>query len=524
MKKAKEKVRRLLAVAMSAMLVLSLTAVSALGSQEGKLTGGSITIENAKEGQTYSIYQILYLESYDATSGAYAYKANSAWEDWLNTQTQYVSIDAQGYVTWVEGASAADFAKAAQAYAKGQSISPDLKGAWKTQVVKEEGKEDRTDSVLDTDKSSANSVSYNNSKLCFSDLKLGYYLVDSTLGTLCSLDTTNPDVTIKEKNAEPTNEKTVEEDSTGNYGNKNDADIGQTVNFKSKITLPKGSENVVFHDKMDKGLTLDASSIKVYTDEAMTTELAVGNYTVTATDLTDDCTFEVSFAKTYLDGLTAGSTTVYVAYSATLNENAVVGGDGNSNESKLTYGENNDLTTTPSETKTYTWSFDVLKYANGDESKVLSDAKFVLLNSEKSKVATIVNGKLTGWAVVPTAAQDGTIAWPKNTTLTTGANGKISIAGLDADTYYLREIEAPAGYNKLTDDVKVEIKPTESADSNGQATLNLKEVIAKVENKSGSELPSTGGMGTTLLYVIGGILVVSAGVALVTRRRMGSGR
>ena len=325
-------------------------------------------------------------------------------------------------------------------------------------------------------------------------------------------------MTIHEKNQEPTNEKTVEEDSNNQYGSVNDADIGQTVNFKSTITLPKGSENVVFHDTMSKGLTLDASSIKVYTDADMTTELGTDNYAVVTTDLTDDCTFEVSFEKTYLDGLTADSTTVYVKYAATVNENAVVGGEGNPNTSNVEYGEKGKTTTTPdSTTRTYTWSFDVLKYANGDESKVLEGAQFVLLNNNKTKVATIVDGKLTGWVDVPAAGSDGTITWPANTTLTTNAQGQIDIAGLDADTYYLRETVAPAGYNKLAEDVEVTITPTKGDDGK---TLTLTPVTAKVENKSGSELPETGGMGTTIFYVLGSILVLGAAVLLITKKRM----
>lgn len=487
-----------------ASLLLALVMVFAMGTtafaaQEGELTGGSITIDNAVRGQTYSIYQILYLESYSTdangnATGAYAYKANSAWADWLKTQSSYVSIDAQGYVTWVAtGASdAADFAKAAQAYAKQQNMTSD-----------------------------ATAVTATSDTVSFTGLKLGYYLVDSTLGTLCSLDTTNPSVTIREKNAEVTNVKEVEEDSTGNYGGTNDADIGQTVNFKSTITLPKGSENVVFHDEMSKGLTLDANSIKVYTDANMTTELTAGNYTVTTTGLSDGCTFEVSFAKTYLDGLTADTTTVYVKYSATVNDQANVGNTGNPNKSKVSYGDENKTTTTPdSTTITYTWSFDVLKYANGDKTKVLKDAQFVLLSKDKSKVATIVNGKLTGWEAVPAADDDGNINWLANTTLTTDTNGKITIAGLDADTYYLRETAAPAGYNKLANDVEVKIEPTKNTASDGSTTLSLTAVTAEIENKSGTELPSTGGMGTTIFYVVGSILLIGAAVLLITKKRM----
>ena len=485
--------KKLAGILLSLAMVLGLAA-TALATQEGTLTDGSITINDAVPGQVYKAYQILYLESYNADANAYAYKANSAWEPWLKTQTAYLSFDAQGYVTWVKDADAAAFAKLAQAQAAKMTAD-----------------------ATATAPAAAEGATYSTVK--FENLKLGYYLVDTTLGTLCSLDTTNPDVVMEEKNEVPTNVKTVEEDSTGTYGEKNDADIGQTVNFKSTITAQPGAENYVFHDKMSEGLTYKGDA-KVYTDEAMTQELAAGNYTVNATP-NDNDTFDITFTQNYLNTITA-TTKLYVKYSATLNENAVIAGEGNPNESKLSYGEINETTgkpgsTTPSsETKTYTWDMDVLKYANGNETAVLKDAKFVLLNSAKTQVATIVNGKVTGWVAVPTAAEGATITWPANTVLTTGDDGKIAIDGLDADTYYLREVEAPAGYNKLAEDKEVAITGATKVDE----VLTYSTVLAKINNQSGTELPSTGGIGTTIFYVVGGVLVVGAVVLLVTKKRM----
>lgn len=361
----------------------------------------------------------------------------------------------------------------------------------------------------------------------FTDLNLGYYLVDSTLGSLCSLNTTNPTVTINEKNQEPTNEKKVEEDSTSTLGSTNDADIGQMVKFVSKVTLPVGSENVIFHDTMSAGLTLvegvaEETGLTVYMNEALTDALVQGSYDIHANlkpddnNTTDGCTVEVAFDPDYLDELTE-ETTLYIVYYAIVNENAVVGGVGNPNESHLSYGKNNDITTVPSKTTTYTWSFDVLKYGNNDESKTLEGAKFVLLNKDKTKVAAVANGKLTGWVDVPTAGEDGTITWPADAVLTTAADGKIAIAGLDADTYYLREITAPYGYNKLAEDVEVKIVPTVSDDGN---KLTLAPVTAKVNNNSGTELPSTGGIGTTIFYVVGSALLIGAAVLLIAKKRM----
>ena len=474
--------RKLASLLLALVMVLSL-ATTAFAAGET----GSITINDAVVGQTYTIYQILDLESYNAAANAYSYKATTAWNTFINSDAikgTYVEVDAQGYVTWKDGADAAAFAKAAQKYAKDNSIA------------------------------NQGNVTATTTTVSFTGLDLGYYLVDTTLGTLCSLDTTNPNVTMKEKNKAPTNVKTVEEDSTGNYGSVNDADIGQTVNFKSTITAQAGAENYVFHDKMSSGLTY--GSVTGITLNGKTVDAS--NYTVTA-PATDGDTFDVTFTQAFCDTLKANDQIV-ISYTATVNEKAVIGGNGNENSSKLSYGDSTNTKTTPdSTTKTYTWSFDVLKYGNNDETKVLKDAKFVLMNKDKSKVATIVNGKFTGWVDVPAAGEDGSITWPANTELTTDANGKIEIKGLDADTYYLRETQAPAGYNKLANDVEVKIEPTESTDGK---TLTLTAVTSKINNNAGTELPSTGGIGTTIFYVLGSVLVIGAAVLLVTKKRMGA--
>ena len=483
--------KKLAGILLALAMVLGLAA-TAFATQEGTLTGGSITINDAVPGQVYNVYQILYLESYNASANAYAYKANSAWKSFINSDAikgVYVNVDAQGYVTWVKGADAAAFAKLAQVEAAKMTAD-----------------------ATATAPAAAEGATY--STVEFKNLKLGYYLVDSTLGTLCSLDTTNPNVVMEEKNEVPTNVKTVQEDSTGNYGEKNDADIGQTVNFKSTITAQAGAENYVFHDTMSAGLTYTGVTGITLNDTAVD----ASNYTVVTEGLTDGCTFEVRFTQSFCDTLKANDQIV-VSYTATLNENAKVGLEGNPNESKLSYGVADGTTSEPSgttpssETKTYTWDMDVLKYANGDESKVLKDAKFVLLNSAKTQVATIVNGKVTGWADVPDADENGVVTWPANTVLTTGENGKIEIDGLDADTYYLREVEAPAGYNKLAEDKEVTI--TGATDETTYTT-----VVTKINNQSGTELPSTGGIGTTIFYIVGGVLVVGAVVLLVTKKRM----
>ena len=471
--------------------VLALAMVLALSVGAFAAGTNTITVKNAVGGQQYELYKILDL-SVNENQTAYSYTVNSAWADFFKSPDgkglTYVNIDTQGYVTWKDGADVAAFAKDAEAFAKGLN-------ALKTITADKDG------------------------DITFSDLEAGYYLVTSTLGTKATVGTTpgTPNPVIQEKNEVPTNVKTVEEDSTGKYGSTNDADIGQTVNFKSTITAKPGAENYVFEDTMSAGLTYKDDA-KVYTDETMTMELAAANYTVN-NNPGDGKTFTITFQQSYLDTITA-ETKLYVKYSATLNEDAVVGLPGNSNKSTLKYGDSANTKSTPdSKTITYTWDLEVLKYGNNNKGNVLKDAQFVLLNKEKKQVAVVVDGKLTDWVGVPAAGKDGTVTWPANTVLTTNAQGKIKISGLDSDTYYLREIKAPAGYNALGQDVEVKITGATTKED-GSDSLTYTTVVAEINNQSGTELPSTGGMGTTVFYILGSVLVLGAAVVLVTRKRM----
>lgn len=462
-------------------MLIALTMVFTLAIPSFAADEGSITIDNAEIGQTYTIYKILNLESYNAAKDNYAYTIADGWEEFVNNDaTEYLKVE-DGYVTWITDENAATveaFAKLAKKYAEDNDIDPSVEAKKATSAA-----------------------------VSFTDLDLGYYLVDTTLGALCSLNTTKPNVTMSEKNAAPTITKQVQEDSKVDeegegWGTENDADIGDTVNFKVTVKAQKGAENYIVHDTMSTGLTFK-------NDVAITGLIKNTDYEVVGSDIDGcdkNCTFHIIFKQTYLDTLTEEQELV-ITYSATLNDKAKVGSDGNPNTVKLQYGDNNSVEAT---TKTYTWDMGVLKYGNGDEANALKGAKFILLNSNESKVAKFADGKLVGWD--PYNSDGDLTAYE----LETGENGKIEIKGLDADTYKLLETKAPDGYNKLKDPKTVEITTTKG--ENGTLTYN--KITENVNNQSGTELPSTGGIGTTLFYGVGGAMFLGALIMLVTKKRM----
>lgn len=470
----------------AALMVFAMTVTPALAwnNVDGPNDNGSITINNAEVGHIYKAYQVLELESYNETANAYTYKAaNTQWETWLKGQTTYVSVDAQGYVTWVgadDDATVAAFAKAALAHAEESGIAATAK-------------QDAASSTV-----------------TFSNLNLGYYLVDTTLGTLCSLNTTTPDVEMFEKNVEPPVKKEVKEDSTGNWGEDNTAEIGQTVEFKTTIGAKPGAESYVLHDVMSNGLTLDPDSIEAV-NLTKGQDANTGDYHVITTGLGDGCTFEVVFHQSYLDTITT-DTDIVVTYDAVVNENAVIAGDGNSNKTQLKFGEDSNYETTWDETKTYTYKVDVVKTDGSNE--VLDGAQFKLYDAETGgneiKLVDEGNG-------VYRLAKDGETGVEYITTV----NGQLEILGFDANTtYWLEETKAPDGYNKLAERVKIDVK-----DSNLEATVTNDAWVSggiHIVNNAGSLLPTTGGMGTTIFYVAGGAIVIAVVATLVYRKRMES--
>lgn len=477
---------------------------------------GTIKINNAIPEQTYTIYKILDLESYSPKeengkeTGNFAYKPSSEWKAFLegdDINNKYITFDGE-YVLWKENADPAAFAKLALDYAKQNSS-----------IIK----------TFKVEKAPAASAEQATTTVTFSVLDLGYYLVDSSVGTLCSLDTTKPTVEIKEKNGVPSVDKRVSNSKTGTFDTSSTASIGDTVYFKTTITAQPGAQNYVLHDKMTEGLTFNENSVNVSlrkkTTNADETLDANTDYNVEITNLenTDPkCTFHINFTKGLCDGLEADDT-ITVTYSAVLNEKAVIGNvDKNTNKTWLKYGENNDLETTHRTTDTKTFEMNVFKFYidknDSNTEKGLAGATFKLTKDSKDaeNISFVKTSNETATNDVYRVAKKGEAGTV--TTITSPDSGKFKIQGLGAGTYYLTETKQPSGYNKLSGPVTVVINDNGEIFVNGSTTANIGDV--KVENKTGTVLPSTGGAGTTMIYLVGAVLVLGSGVVLVTKRRV----
>ena len=382
----------------------------------------------------------------------------------------------------------------------------------------------------------------------------------------------------------PTVEKKVseedyhEDDGYGaGYNDVADWDIGDSVPFKLIGSIPDMSAyntyEYIFTDTLSNGLTLQADTIKVYI--ARNPYDQVNNYTplVMGADYTLDVqnvgengggSFSIAFEDLKTNRYVAGEQGdeyhyVIVTYDATLNANAEIGLDGNPNSVDLQFSNNPNgegLGRTAEDTViVFTYELDGTKVDGANVDTKLGGAEFVLFNGGYTRVARVQNGKLVGW-VEPDDIKEGLTGTSDREkmneltnedfaqaglAITSAENGTFKIAGLDDGTYFLREIQAPNGYNLLDHDLRIDIAATTT---NGQAwdgvpanaltalTIQVDRgeaedgnpgtgaVSVQVKNNRGATLPETGGMGTTLFYVIGGLLVAGAVVLLVVRIRM----
>ena len=503
-----KKTKMIVSLMLTLVMVLAMAIPAFAVETPAETTTPSITIQNLVKGQTYKIYKMFDLESYDKEAGAYSYKPVEAWKNFVTGSgagTAYFEVNSDGYVNLKAGADVKEIAKAALEYAQKTENGVTAVATYDVDATSTE-----TSHTFD-----------------LATAGLGYYLVDSSVGTVCGLTTTNPTATVKEKNSTPTVEKKIVL-ADKSLVDSNTATMGDTVNYQTTITVKTGAENYALHDKMDAGLTLVSSTIKVSVDGTDVPASVTGgattttNYTVTPD--ADNHGFKIQFDNNYIKELakdlkqatdTEAETTktIVVTYSAVLNRNAVVAvpedNKGNVNETWVTYGDKN-TETTHSKTTTYTYQFDLVK--TDADGKKLTGAEFDLYNVATGGTPIKVVKVSEGVYRVATTEDN----------VTTSAKieaGTATIKGLGNGTYYVQETKQPVGYNLLKERKAVTISDA-SLIAKYNADETYKEGALQVVNNKGTELPSTGGVGTTIFYIVGGILLVGAGVVLVVRRRI----
>lgn len=488
-------------------LLLALVMVFALAvtafAQDETVTGGtgSITISNAAKGETYAIYKLFDATvSADNTSIAYTGTIPGSLKD-------YFTADKNGYISATEKAK------------DGENMSDGLKKALK----------DWTATVTAT--ASAKS---DGSALNFKELAYGYYVVTTTQGNqVISVDSTMPDVTIVDKNSSAPKDLTKAASSE-------DVSIGDTVTY-----------TVRFKTSNYYGAGTDAKKIVSYTIEDTLPEF-LSNVTVTSiivdndgdsTTTKDQADVTAQFAdkKIVIDWydeanskfLHDNGATVTITYTAKVTEKAAIDGEGNTNNVTVTWTTEGGNEPGPGklETKETIFTYAIALKKVNNKGTALPGAVFQFpfyVNSVPD-----ANGAYT---YAGTAEGDGL-----TNQITTPESGVIVVKGVKSGTYEIKEVTAPAGYNKLTAPVTVEAVKTGSTSTHTTVYLdkdgNVVDETAKVTevkvdidniaatavvvvNKAGTELPSTGGMGTTIFYVLGAVLVVGAGVLLVTKKRM----
>lgn len=511
----------------------------------------SITINNDNAGHTYEAYQI-----FKGSLGADDVLGNIEWGDNVNSsaegfltaiqsiadkngETPFTNLDTASAIAAKLGEKnddatlAANFAQVIGSYLTGTAKA--------TQATQSDADSDgKQEYVLDVTTAGA-----------------GYYLVKDQVDTQTGRDDSYTTFIMRvlgkssatPKSAQPTVDKQVldeeadaEAGNTAGWGESADHAINESFKFKLTATLDANANydayktyKVVFHDTMSKGVTFESiESVKIgdVVIPVKSTDKPDG-YECSATaglegDGAKEWTLTIADLKKYQADLTKGAT-VEVIYNAHLNESAIVSSANgtelgtaaaNNNNVYLQYSNNpnvsgdSDLGKTP---KDYVWVF-TYKVDNkkvDQDGNVLADAGFKLYDSTgKTEIGLIYDDTLTAYR--PTKGDE--VAVEMKSAATTGA---FNIVGLDAGTYVLKETSTPAGYNTCAP-ITVEIGAVHKENADGTTvnlTLDQKNTDNTIQNQKGSSLPSTGGIGTTMFYVGGGVLVAGAGVLLITKKR-----
>ncbi|WP_289108312.1 SpaH/EbpB family LPXTG-anchored major pilin [uncultured Dubosiella sp.] len=477
--------KKLLSIFAAFMMVVGLTAANVKAADGDTPSNGSITIENPREGQTYTAYKI-FSTTYTSDKSSYAYTISSD-DAWYNDVQEYSAKENSGLVL-----TATTNSKEFKITIDDKTFNPSKFSAFlKTKL---------------TGKTGTQLIAQTNGTVKAENLPLGYYFVSSTTGSLCNLTTTDPSADIQDKNDVPF-EKNLDEGQTENVA------IGDTVNYVITANIPvtDGFENYTYNvsDSMSDGLTFNFDSIEVFVGG---TKIITG-YSSQKVGNGFKLTFDMKSLQQYkLQTLT-------IKYNATVNEKAVA--DVETNKASLEY--TNDPNQQPNKTpdkvvKVYTAKIVVnKKIDDANSGKPLAGAGFVLINNNdndenKGKYYQLSeDGKTVNWV-------DNIEEATEYITEVTEGKAQVQFVGLKAGSYLLHEKTTPAGYNTLTADQPITI--TVGKDNAGNIIEADLTEETTVVNTTGAQLPSTGGMGTTMLYVAGAILMVGAAVIFVTNKRM----
>lgn len=519
-------IKKIAAIMFAFMMVFTLS--SNVNAEETTGTG-KITIDNAIPGETYTIYKVFDLESFDGDN--YSYKVtNEKWKEFFKTGEgkDYVVINDYDGVTWKNEKTA-------------------------TKAEKESLAKELAPKMLKFAKNSDNGITgiskpASSNNLDFEGLSLGYYLVDSSVGALCGLNTTATQVTIDEKNQKPTLNKYVNlllhEPNKADKASliKNTTkEIGDYVYFTAEIDNFKGAENLVFTDIMDSGLSLSVINNVVHPQVHLVKRTAkdtVADTDIVELKLGEGQDYVTTYEKTgEKDKFTLKFTdegykkleqnyadyVLRISYYATVNKSALIN---NENTATLKYGNNPNVITS----NAYVGVLSIPVSKTKTDNTALPGAEFSLyrtLNDANNDVNAIGFKHDDASKEIYRKATDG----ESNTVykITTNGTGKFKFYGLKEGDYYLKEIKAPDGYNKLKEPIKVTVsKKVEDATNQINGYLlyytygkNSGNGATEVQviNETGSLLPSTGGMGTTLIYLIGGALVLGSGIVLANKKR-----